>query len=977
MVEIIKRLWLGIFLIAVVSGILLASDKQSRRHSPVPPEKKIKVAVVKTCSGSLLDDAERGMIEGLADRGYRNHETIELRRFSPEQDAATASMIAKQVTDGTYRLVLTASTLSLQSIAAANLQGKTVHVFSAVTDPAGAGVGIKMNSLEKPPYLTGVGTFQPVARIFETAKSFYPALKRVGAFYNPAEANSEACLRKARAASNKLGIELTEATISQGSDVSEAAAALVGQNVEAFWVGCDVNVNTAIDLVCQAANSARIPVFSNVGGHVEHGSLFDLGANYLDVGRAAGKIAADILDGTDPARIPVSDLMPERIMLNKRALGRLKDPWTFSAEALAKAARIIEPDGASVAAPPDNAAPPAHVNDSARAKPGRNYRLGFAYFAPETSQQAAFDGLFDGLRELGYEEGKNLTVERQHAQGEMNNIPAILQTLDASSVDAIVTFTTPVLISAGAIVKQKPVVFTYVTDPLSAGVGESWTHHLPHLTGVGSFPALAETLDFIAAALPRFNSLGVIYNSGESNSVKVIEELRRIMAARGLRLYEQTASATSEVAQAMQALVSERPDAIYIPGDNVAYQAYEVIAKTAMDARIPLIPDMPEYADQEAFAGVGVGFYESAKATGEYVGWVLNGESPANIPMRNISVKKIRVNQTVAKRLGINLPPDIIQQYAGPLAQKEKLNRRWRIDIVQLLEAPAIATSRAGFLAGIKEAGLEEGQDFEIRLRDAQGDLPTVNSLLDTAVTEQSDLIATITTPVLQAALSKIKDRPLIYTLALDPLLVGDRGTHEQHQPNAAGVFDRSPFEKMIGILRELLPQATVIGTLYAPAESNSVYFKNELQKAAEHAGYTLIALPTNSPSEASDSALALTQRGVHLICQINDNMHDAVFPTIVGAANRAKIPVFTFSSGLVKEGALLAVANDHYDGGRESGLIAAEVMRGRSPADIPYRGISKTKISINLDAARRAQLAIPQSLLAQADSVINNEGKQ
>lgn len=116
---------------------------------------------------------------------------------------------------------------------------------------------------------------------------------------------------------------------------------------------------------------------------------------------------------------------------------------------------------------------------SLKAVPGHIYKIGLAYFAPEAGCDSCIKGIFDGLRELGFESGKNLEVRRSHAQGEIANIPSMIQNFDASDVDVIVPMSTPVISSACGFAKRKPVVFTYCSDPVAAGAGNSFTNHLP------------------------------------------------------------------------------------------------------------------------------------------------------------------------------------------------------------------------------------------------------------------------------------------------------------------------------------------------------------------------------------------------------------------------------------------------------------------------------------------------------------------
>jgi ABC-type uncharacterized transport system substrate-binding protein len=204
-------------------------------------------------------------------------------------------------------------------------------------------------------------------------------------------------------------------------------------------------------------------------------------------------------------------------------------------------------------------------------------------------------------------------------------------------------------------------------------------------------------------------------------------------------------------------------------------------------------------------------------------------------------------------------------------------------------------------------------------------------------------------------------------------LLIGDQGTHEKHRPNVAGIYDRSPFEGLIALIRECMPSAKVIGTRFVPAEFNSVTFRNELEKAARAAGLTVVAVPLDSGAEATQVAQSLVDRKPDLICQLNDNLGEATFASIVTPAKRARIPIFAFSSGIVEQGACLALANDHFEGGRESASLAARVMRGERPADIPYRSVSRTRLVVNPVSAREAGLTLPDSVLRRADQVMEH----
>ena len=293
--------------------------------------------------------------------------------------------------------------------------------------------------------------------------------------------------------------------------------------------------------------------------------------------------------------------------------------------------------------------------------PAMEHKIGLVYFAPEEGADMCMKGLFDGLKEQRIEEGINLEVRRAHAQAEIPNIPQLIQNYDGSDVDVIVAMTTPVLSAAAAMARSKPVVFTYVYDPIAAGAGKSRTDHLPHITGVYSFPPVEDTVDMIQRLVPGIQSVGTLYNTSEANSVKVVSVARGIFEQRHIQLREIPITGTSEIYQAAQVLTQRGVQALWVTGDNTALQGFDAIAKAARDAKLPLIINDPEFVQRGALVAVGIGWYETGKAASRVLARVLRGEQPRDIPFEEVAVKKLVLNQEVAKALRITFPPDIVQ----------------------------------------------------------------------------------------------------------------------------------------------------------------------------------------------------------------------------------------------------------------------------------------------------------------------------
>jgi putative ABC transport system substrate-binding protein len=322
----VKRLSLGLILIAGAAAVLLATDVRRSGSSTLP-----RIGILQQASIPVLDDSVRGMIDGLNANGFRDGETASITLFNAQNEAATANAIAREMTNGRFDLVITSSTPSLQAVANANKSGRTMHVFGIVADPYAARVGLDPNDpLGHPRHMVGQGIMFPVIETFTTARRMLPSLKSVGVAWDPAQANSRRFLEDARVVCRKLGLELIEAQVDTTAGVREAIDSVISRGAQAVWVGGDITVSNAIETVLSTCRQARIPVFSQLPGDPKRGTIFDIGFDYYQAGLMCGELAAQILKGTDPATIPIrdtKDIVPRRLLVNQLAARGLRDPW--------------------------------------------------------------------------------------------------------------------------------------------------------------------------------------------------------------------------------------------------------------------------------------------------------------------------------------------------------------------------------------------------------------------------------------------------------------------------------------------------------------------------------------------------------------------------------------------------------------------------------------------------------------------------
>ena len=980
MFETIKRLALGTILIALAAGVLLYTDTGSRQHARQAAAaanraaKVFRVALVQHSSLPVLEDGIQGIVAELAARGYIQGERIQLQRFNAEGDLGTANTIAREVASGSYDLVVSVSTPSLQTIANANKVGAhTAHVFGLVTDPYGTGVGIAAsNHLIHPPYLTGYGCMQPVESTFRTARILRPELKSVGLVWNSAEANSVAQTRLARRFCETIGVTLVEANADSSTAAIEAVGSVIARGVDAIWISGDLTVSMASDAIITMARRAQIPVFTCMPPSIQRGSLFDLGANYIEVGHSIGRLAADVLDGKKPADIPVENYVPEVFLFNETVPPLLKDSWVIPADLRQHAAGWVTATTTNL--PLRKPAPVRLLQP----QPGRIYKIGLAYFAPEAGNDICIQGIFDGLRELGFEEGKNLEVRRSHAQAEIVNISAMLQNFDSSDVDVILPMSTPVISGACGLVKHKPVVFTYCSDPVAAGAGKSFTNHLPFVTGSGSFPPVQDMVDVIRQALPGAKSIGTIYNASEANSVKVITVAREIFARAGLKLEEVTVASSAEVLQAAQALAGRSVDAYYIQGDNTVLQGFDAAIKAARDAKLPLFTDDPDAARRGAVACIGLGYYRPGYAVAKPLVRVLLGENPAGIPFENVSEKTVWIDLPQATKFGLQFSANILKEAAAGAAKPAVVTpppapapgRKFKADLIEYLDTPNVEINREGLRAGFAKAGLQEGRDLELRVRNAQGDMATLNTMVDAAIADGTDVLLAATTPALQVALRRANNHAVVFSVVANPVIAGAGKSNTDHLPFVTGAYIPAPHREGLLALRKCLPNVKRVGTLFVPSEINSVYYKEELIKEAALLGIEVETVGVSNSGEVADAALALCGRPIEAIVQISDNLTGVSFASIAQAAKRARLPLLAFASGQARLGAFMCVSRDYFDGGVASAEIAARVLRGESPARIPFRMVEKLKYVFNPAVATTVGITIPQDLLQLGEPV-------
>jgi putative ABC transport system substrate-binding protein len=344
----VKRLVLGTVCILIASAVLLVSDlgRPARALAALRSDAPRRVAVLQYSSTPPLEDGARGFLDALNELDFRDGGRIRLTWYKAEADMAIANAIATEMTNAQFDLVATLGTPALQAVANANREGRVPHVFGMVAAPRTAGVGIgDKRPLDHPKHLVGVGTYVQVEPSFRLARRMFPRLRTIGIVWNSAESNSRVYTEAARAACRDLGINVVEANVDNSNGVAESAASLVARGAEALWLGGDSTVMTALGSLVLVGQRGRVPVFGTMTGTAEKGALLSSGTNPYEHGREMGRLAAKVLDGIDPATLPVEELFVPYTEINMLALKGLKDSWHVPPDMLREANTLIDESG--------------------------------------------------------------------------------------------------------------------------------------------------------------------------------------------------------------------------------------------------------------------------------------------------------------------------------------------------------------------------------------------------------------------------------------------------------------------------------------------------------------------------------------------------------------------------------------------------------------------------------------------------------
>lgn len=283
------------------------------------------------------------------------------------------------------------------------------------------------------------------------------------------------------------------------------------------------------------------------------------------------------------------------------------------------------------------------------------FRIGISQFITHQSLDATREGFVDELAKQGYVEGKNIEIDLQNAQGEQRNLKTISQQL-AESSDVVLAIATPSAQSLANTTQTTPVIFSAVTDPVSAKLVESREHPGGNVTGTSdqSSDAISTQINLIKKVLPKAKTIGILYTQSEPNSVVQKDEAKRLLEEKGFSVVEKTILDSNNVKAAAESLMAE-VDMVFVPTDNIISSTMETVKQVSIKHKVPVFGGSTEMIAVGGLYNYGTNYEELGRQTARMLVRVLKGEKPENIAVELLEKLELHTNQEMADALGIDI----------------------------------------------------------------------------------------------------------------------------------------------------------------------------------------------------------------------------------------------------------------------------------------------------------------------------------
>jgi putative tryptophan/tyrosine transport system substrate-binding protein len=296
-------------------------------------------------------------------------------------------------------------------------------------------------------------------------------------------------------------------------------------------------------------------------------------------------------------------------------------------------------------------------------------------------------------------------------------------------------------------------------------------------------------------------------------------------------------------------------------------------------------------------------------------------------------------------------------------------NGNYRLGLIYFAPEEGADLCMKGIWDGLKEQGLEKDKNLTVLTAHANSEISQIPMLVQNYVSQGVDLIMTMTTPCLTAACAAAKNSKVVFTYVYDPIAAGAGTSFASHLPNITGVGSFPPVEDTVKLIKRLIPGVKSVGTVYNNAEANSVKVISVAREEFKKAGIKLEEVTANNTSEVFQAAQVACYRNVQALWVTGDNTALQSFDGIAKAAKNAHMPLIINDPEFTSRGAVACVGLGWYPPGKAGGILAARVLKGENPANIPFQEVAEQKLVLNHQLAAELKITFPDDIVKAAQA--------
>ncbi|HFH9921463.1 TPA: ABC transporter substrate-binding protein [Streptococcus suis] len=279
-------------------------------------------------------------------------------------------------------------------------------------------------------------------------------------------------------------------------------------------------------------------------------------------------------------------------------------------------------------------------------------KVGVLQYMEHESLTAAREGFVAELADNGYKEGDKLVLDYQNAQGDQANLQTISEQLIDSN-DLVLAIATPAAQSLATVSTETPILFTAVTDPISADLVESLEKPGGLLTGTSDQAPIDKQVELLGQAVPGAKTVGILYTTSERNSEVQVEQAEKLLKEAGYKVVLKGITSSNEVQDATTSLMKD-VDAVFVPTDNTVAATMSMIGELSAEHKVPVIGGSTDMVDQGGLLTYGTNYEALGRQTAKMAIKIIEGEKVSEVPVEYPEAVNLHVNEEMAQKLGID-----------------------------------------------------------------------------------------------------------------------------------------------------------------------------------------------------------------------------------------------------------------------------------------------------------------------------------